>query len=284
MRALAVLAALVLAVPAQATPPSAVTADPPRDAVNPARMEVLHVPSGGVAINAVEYVASGPGPHPTLVICHGLPGNEKNLDLAQAVRRAGWNAVTFNYRGSWGSPGEFHFAQNPDDARAVLAYLRDPANAGRLNVDPGRIAIAGHSMGGWVAALVAGSDRQLIGVATISMGDVGKLGTTPHDRLVALVADNAETLATTPDAMAAELTTHGRDYSVLVTAPGVARLPYLALTSDDGLASDTDALVDAVRARGGTAIVSHHVATDHSWSDRRIALATAIIDWLATLP
>ncbi|MDO8912512.1 MAG: hypothetical protein Q8N10_08825 [Phenylobacterium sp.] len=32
-------------------------------------------------------------------------GNEKNLDLAQAVRRAGWNAVTFNYRGSWGSPG-----------------------------------------------------------------------------------------------------------------------------------------------------------------------------------
>ncbi|MFD3266336.1 hypothetical protein [Phenylobacterium ferrooxidans] len=32
-------------------------------------------------------------------------GNEKNLDLAQAVRRAGWNAAAFNYRGSWGSPG-----------------------------------------------------------------------------------------------------------------------------------------------------------------------------------
>jgi hypothetical protein len=41
------------------------------------------------------------------LICHGLPGNEKHLDLAQAVRRAGWLAVTFNYRGSWGSQGVF---------------------------------------------------------------------------------------------------------------------------------------------------------------------------------
>ena len=67
-------------------------------------MTVLHIPTHGVQINGIVYQPSGAGPHPTLVICHGLPGNEKFLDLAQAVRRAGWNAVTFNYRGSWGSP------------------------------------------------------------------------------------------------------------------------------------------------------------------------------------
>jgi predicted alpha/beta-fold hydrolase len=64
-------------------------------------MEVLHIPSGGVEINGVAYVAAGAGPHPVLVLFHGLPGNEKNLDLAQAVRRAGWTVVTLNYRGSW---------------------------------------------------------------------------------------------------------------------------------------------------------------------------------------
>ena len=80
--------------------PPAVFTDPPHDAAHPARLEVLHVPSGGVEIDGVAYIAAGAGPHPTLVICHGWPGNEKNLDLAQAVRRAGWNAVTFNYRGS----------------------------------------------------------------------------------------------------------------------------------------------------------------------------------------
>src|ERR1700733_472211 len=90
----------------------------PADASHPAKMTVLHIPSHGVSINGVLYSPPGEGAHPTLVICHGLPGNEKNLDLAQAVRRAGWNAVTFNYRGSWGSPGDFRSAQNLQDAEA----------------------------------------------------------------------------------------------------------------------------------------------------------------------
>ncbi len=284
MRALIAVAALLLTMPASAKVPAAIAADPPHDTTNPARMEVLHVPSGGVVINGVDYAAAGAGPHPTLLICHGLPGNEKNLDLAQAVRRAGWNAVTFNYRGSWGSPGAFRFAQNPEDARAVLAYLRDPANAARLGVDPKRIAIVGHSMGGWVAAMVAARDPALIGVATISMGDLGLVASQPRSAVVALVSDNAETLATTPAEMADELIAHHADFSVLTAAPGLVRLPYLALTSDDGLASHTDALVDAVKAHGGVRFVKAHFATDHSWSDRRIALETAIIDWLATLP
>ena len=45
--------------------PRAVSADPPRDAA-----------------------------HPAFVLFHGIPGNEKDLDLDQAVRRAGWNAIT----------------------------------------------------------------------------------------------------------------------------------------------------------------------------------------------
>src|SRR5579862_1167515 len=94
--------------------PAAIFTDPPADAAHPAKLAVLHIPTHGVLINGIVYQPSGAGPHPTLVICHGFPGNEKNLDLAQAVRRAGWNAVTFNYRGSWGSPGAFRLAQNLD--------------------------------------------------------------------------------------------------------------------------------------------------------------------------
>src|SRR5437870_5459209 len=136
--------------PAEINP--AIYTDPPHDKANPAGMEVLHIPSGGVEINGVAYVAAGAGPHPVLVLMHGLPGNEKNLDLAQAVRRAGWTVVTFNYRGSWGSPGKFSFAGNLEDAPNVLAYLRRPEVAAKLRIDTSRIAIAGHSMGGWVAA------------------------------------------------------------------------------------------------------------------------------------
>ena len=284
MRPILALAALLIAMPAVAATPAAIFTDPPRDAAHPARMEVLHVPSGGVEIVAVAYLASGAGPHPTLVLAHGWPGNEKNLDLAQAVRRAGWNAVTFNYRGSWGSPGQFHFAQNPEDAAAVLAYLRAPANAAKLGVDPRRIALAGHSMGGWVTALVAANDPQLIGAAMISMANLGSLGKIPKAKLLELVGSSTETLATTPAAMADELTVNMAAFDTNAVAPGLARLPLLVVTSDDGLLGDANALVGGVRKAGGTRITERHIATDHGYSDSRIALESVVIDWLATLP
>lgn len=264
--------------------PAAIYTDPAPDKAHPARMEVLHVPSGGVEINAVAYLASGPGPHPTLVICHGWPGNEKNLDLAQAVRRAGWNAVTFNYRGSWGSAGSFRFAQNPEDAAAVLAYLRDPANAARLGVDPARMAIAGHSMGGWVTAMVAGQDDRLLGAGLISAANMGVARNLDRDGLIRMAAGNAETLAgTSPEIMADELLAGRQANDFLQAAPGLARKPLLVLSSDDGLAAQTDQLIAAVRARGGTRITALHVATDHSWSDRRIQLQAELLRWLQSL-
>ena len=275
-----------LAAPAKHLPlPAAIYTDPAPDKFHPARMEVLHIPSGGVQINGVAYLAAGPGPHPTLVICHGWPGNEKNLDLAQAVRRAGWNAITFNYRGSWGSPGSFRFAQNPQDAAAVLAYLRDPANAEKLGVDPGRMALIGHSMGGWVTARVAGQDDSLLGAGLISAANLGIMRGLDRPGLIKLSSENAETLAgTSPEIMADELIA-GRDtFNFLQAAPGLVKKSLLVLSSDDGLAPQTDALVAAVRAQGGKRITTLHAATDHSWSDRRIFLEAQVIRWLQSLP
>lgn len=264
--------------------PRAVFTDPPSDAAHPAKMTVLRIPSHGVFINGVIYQPSGPEPHPTLVICHGLPGNEKNLDLAQAVRRAGWNAVTFNYRGSWGSPGVFRFAQNLEDADAVLAFLRDPTTATKLGVDARRMVLAGHSMGGWVTAHTASHDKGLIGAILISAADMGHAGQGPMEQLEALTADNMESLAgVTAKSMAEELKRNAEKFRLENAASGLVKIPLLALTSDDGLAPDTGALVSAIEAKGGRKVNVQHVATDHSWSDHRIALQSAVIAWLAGL-
>ena len=262
--------------------PAAIFTDPVRDANHPARMEVLHIPSGGGLLNGVAYLAAGPGPHPTLLIMHGLPGNEKNLDLAQAIRREGWNAVTFNYRGSWGSPGQYSFAGNLVDGAAVLTYLREPANAARLGMDTGRLALAGHSMGGWVAAMTAAKAPELMGTILISAANMGglRLG---HARGAAFMADNMESLATTAQAMADEVEQRQPQFDWTSQAAGLAHRPLLILSSDDGLAPGTDALAAAVRAVAGSNVTTLHVATDLSWSDRRIRLETEVIRWLATL-
>jgi uncharacterized protein len=287
MRSLLTLVILILGsagtVLAQSVPPAIFT-DPPADLAHPAAMTVLHIPSHGLLINGLLYSPAGAGPHPTLVICHGLPGNEKNLDLAQAVRRAGWNAVTFNYRGSWGSPGSFRFAQNLQDADAVLAYLRDPSNAAKLSIDTKRIAIAGHSMGGWVVAHTAAHDHALSGAILISMADMGLTGGRPRAQAVAAMADDMETLAdVTAESMVDELVAHAKEFVVAGTAAGLAQIPVLAITSNDHLASQTDALVAAIKAKGGTRVNTAHLDTDHGYSDRRIALESIVITWLSGL-
>ncbi|HEX6599731.1 MAG TPA: alpha/beta fold hydrolase [Gemmatimonadaceae bacterium] len=272
---------IVVALPARAQQvPAAIYTDPPHDAQHPARMEVLHIPSGGVNINGVAYLAAGAGVHPTFVLLHGLPGNEKNLDLAQAVRRAGWNAITFNYRGSWGSPGSFSFVHNIGDAAAVLTFLHDSTNVKSLGIDTTRLVIGGHSMGGWVTVHTAAHQRGLRGAVLISAADMASAADRPHDRVVAMMASDMESLAgTSPQQMADEvMSLGGMRFNDAYGA--LARLPMLVVTSNDGLAPSNDSLVAAVRARGNRHITTVHFATDHSYSDKRIALESAVVRWL----
>lgn len=289
------IAALLLALPlpALAQPPrlpAAIFTDPPADKAHPAAMEVVHIPTGPAAnrveINGIAYIPAGPGPHPTVVLCHGLPGNEKSLDLAQAMRRAGWTVIAFNYRGSWGSPGDYRFAQNLEDASAVLTFARDPANAAKLRIDPKRLVVMGHSMGGWVTALTAAKDKDILGAAMISAANLGAFAKAPRDQLAAGMKENGqEALAgTSPEIMADELIANAAafDWSKDATALGATNL--FILSSDDGLAPGTDALAEAIRKDGGGAkLKTLHVATDHSWSDARIRLQAEILGWLETL-
>lgn len=154
LKTIAAWSALLLlpAAAAAARPCSAV--DPPRNATHPAHNQQLLIPSGGVGMNALLFAAAGAGPHPTVILMHGLPGNERNLDLAQAMRRCGWDVLTFTYRGAWGSPGDFSISNAMEDTGAALAFARSPEGA-KLGMDPKHIVLAGHSMGGATAFMTA---------------------------------------------------------------------------------------------------------------------------------
>jgi acetyl esterase/lipase len=126
---------------------NAVLRDPvSRDSRFPAGATGLTIESHGALMNALVYNAAGEGPHPTLVLLHGFPGNERNLDIAQAVRRAGWNVVFFHYRGAWGSEGDFSFSNALEDVPAVVDWVASDAFSKPWRADSTRIALLGHSM------------------------------------------------------------------------------------------------------------------------------------------
>ncbi len=66
--------------------PAAVTTDPnPIDTAYPPKMRAVLIPSAGVRLNGVLYVAQGRGVHPTAVFLHGFPGDEKNAGSTTVV-------------------------------------------------------------------------------------------------------------------------------------------------------------------------------------------------------
>jgi pimeloyl-ACP methyl ester carboxylesterase len=275
--------------------PSAITADPPQDKAHPAAMESFQIPSHGEPMNALMYIAAGAGPHPAVILLHGFPGNEKNLDLAQAIRRAGWDVLYFNYRGSWGTPGDFSFTHCTEDVASALAYLRDPANAARLRVDAKHIVLIGHSMGGFMTEYGAAHDDGVMAIGLISAANMGTMAAS----VVASAGESAapaqmgahlekEGMAplhgTTPAALGQEAVTHRVEWGNESLAKMIGKRPVLVISSDDGLAAQDKAFADALIKDGNTQVVEVHMATDHAYSDQRIALETAVLTWLEALP
>jgi pimeloyl-ACP methyl ester carboxylesterase len=260
-----------------------------------ASMETMQIPSHGAMMNGLVYVAAGAGPHPVVILLHGFPGNERNLDLAQDMRRAGWDVMYFNYRGSWGTPGDFSFSHGIEDTAAALAYLRQPANAARLRADPARIVLVGHSMGGFMTVQAAAADPAVKGIAMISAADFGgefqqMLHTNPRPAALqktsaGLAGEGMAPLSgCTPDGLAQELADHSTDWTFQSKVAALKGRPALVITSDDGLAAANDTFATALRQAGDTNVTTLHFPTDHSYSDQRTELSGALLKWLAALP
>jgi pimeloyl-ACP methyl ester carboxylesterase len=286
MLTLVLLAAPVAAL--AAPQPLAVTTDPPIDRAHPASMSAFVIPLADGAVNAVMYQAAGAGPHPTLLLFHGFPGNEQNLDLAQAARRAGWNVLTFHYRGSWGSPGTYSFAHCEADGANVLAYLRRPEVIVKFAIDPSRIAVAGHSLGGMVAARVAADDPHVIGAFLIDPADIAAIGRSfadPQQRTDFLVGevrgDMPPLSGTSEEAIMAEVAHAGPALDLVATMPALAARPLALIGAKRGIGFMATAAAVAARKAGATHLEAETVDTDHSFSDARIALANTLVTWLA---
>lgn len=273
---------------------TAITQDPATDATHPASTPSIQIASQGALMNGRAYLPPGAGPHPVVLLLHGFPGNEQNVDLAQAIRRAGWAVVTFNYRGSWGSGGTFTFDGAVADGVAALAWVRDPANANKLRIDPARVAMIGHSWGGYVTASACAADAKLLGCALIAPWDVSAdvamvKDRTPEQRdgIARIAFDDVDgrltgfTARQTVDAIA----DRGSTFDLAKHAPGLAdRRLLVVVASRDGDDCKALTLKPALEAAKAASFRFETIESDHSFNDRRIALAGTVLSWLDSLP
>jgi uncharacterized protein len=267
---------------------AAAQTDPPRDSARPPALEELKIVSHGAGMNGLIYLAQGAGTHGVVVFLHGYPGNERNLDLAQAVRRAGWHALYFDYRGSWGSGGTFGFQNALDDVGAALAFLRDRGNAARLRIDPERIVLVGHSFGAWLALQHTAADGTIACAASLDAWNVGAFGKDaaehperdPGAYFRATTDPGSGPIRGSAASLLREATANAARWDYRTLAPELrSRAVFLAASTPEAEAMRLE-LTRNLEAAGGTHTRSLRYDDDHSFSAHRLVLAEELVNWL----
>jgi uncharacterized protein len=266
--------------------PAAITSDPPQDKSFPAALATPDIPSHGSRLSAVFYLAAGGSAHPTVLLLHGFPGNEQNLDLAHALQRAGWSTLLIHYRGSWGSSGNFTFANALEDTQAAIEFLRDANNVARYRIDSKRIVLIGHSMGGFIAAYTTAHDPGINALVMMAAWNIGASVSRPS------FSEHTETFAnasprlagTTPESLIAEAKAHAVEWNYIDYVNQLKTRPVLILETNDRNAEDNRAMAENLDKAGNSQVTEKYIDTDHVFSDHRIALQVAVLEWLQHLP
>jgi acetyl esterase/lipase len=258
----------------------------------PPSMQQMVLPSHGNMLLGILYLAAGSEPHPTAILLHGFPGFEQNLDLAQAMRAQGWNVLAVHYRGSWGVKGDFSFLHAAEDADTEVEYLLNSENVKKYCIDPRRVIVIGHSMGGYMAASAAAHNPRVAAAVLISAWNIGaEYENRRHLGAGApTIANEAQGLAsnnnllplagTSGEKLAQEIYEHKSELNFNNLAPKISPRPVLVITSNDGLEPVDHSLVEALRKAGNNRVTERHWDTDHGYSGVRTELEQAILDWI----
>lgn len=231
--------------------------------------------SKGEKLLGALYLARGDSPKPTAVLLHGIPGIEKNYDLALALRDAGWNALVFHYRGCWGSGGRYNFHGIPEDVRAAVEAL---SGDGYAQVDPAQVALVGHSLGGWAAVLSAAADPRIRAVASIA--GIHDPETMPFDDPGYAAYYTPWLTGITPNELAEQWRSLDKTLNPLAQAARLAPRPLLLVHSaaDEVVPVENSRRLAALAAGHCRAI--EHPNADHSFTWHRRWLIDTVIGWL----
>jgi uncharacterized protein len=229
--------------------------------------------SDGHRLIGVLYLACGAEPKPTVLLLHGCPGLEKNLDLAVRLRDNGWNALAFHYRGCWGSAGRYDLRTIPRDVTAAVDYL-----ACCPQVDADRIAVLGHSLGGWAALVTAAAEPRLRAVAVY--GAAARLGANLRLSPDQVEAEFTRFLATTPEEFAAQRDDVAERMDALEAAAALGPRPLLVVHGTQDRWVPVAQARDLAARAGSSCRYVEVAGANHDFAWHRAELADLIVGWL----
>ncbi|MBN4081029.1 alpha/beta fold hydrolase, partial [Caldithrix abyssi] len=229
----------------------------------------------GDSIAGYAFIANGGKPKETVIMVHGLPGNDNQFDIAQSIRRTGRNVIHFNYRGSWGSQGDFLYSSSLEDIDEVIKYLSNAENHKRLRIDTNAFVILGRSYGGGIA-LIQGSKnervKKIIAISSMNAGsrfnpirDLSELSRWKN------YLDRQVMLNVNPNTFLQEMLDNKEKYNVVTYKNHLKKKKVLLIEDTENNQSWINLLEN---------IDYKLIKSDHSFISNRIELTNVLIEWL----
>lgn len=263
---------------------------PQEDREYPSSMSPLIFTSHNEKLIGTFFFASGIGPHPTVLLLHGFPGNEVNYDIAHAIRRLGFNVMIFHYRGSWGSGGNFSFANGLEDVSSAIEFLSSDIALKNYRVDKEKIIIIGHSFGGFAALLKSANYKKIKNVALLAGFNFGYFSkfteqdTNIKNATIEGLSIGSQLLNNSdPQLLYNEMVANQNDWNLLNLNNKLIGKNILIVGAEydavSPLAIHHNPLVEKLQATENK-ITDRIIKSGHSFSCCRIKLTEIVINWI----
>ena len=120
-------------------------------------------------------------PHPVIIYAHGFNGFKDwgNFDLiAKQFATNGFTFIKFNFSHNGTSPehpeefvdleafGNNNYSKEMNDLRRVINWAKDPGNPYAFSIDPSKLSLIGHSMGGGIVLIEAAAGKGIQKIIT----------------------------------------------------------------------------------------------------------------------
>lgn len=159
---------------------AAVGSDPAQNGPATATTMTVSIPGAGAnrTLPSTVYVPSTPGPHALVVVSTGL-FMERSQYASYAQHLATWGFVVAltDYAEGTTFPIFPNHQRVADDIPAVITWALAQPN---LAIDPQKIAVAGHSLGGKVSILASTSDARIRAIVAWDPVDANTPSVTPE--------------------------------------------------------------------------------------------------------
>jgi pimeloyl-ACP methyl ester carboxylesterase len=240
----------------------------------PASSKGITISIGNDSIAAYAMLASGNEKKETILLLHGRPGNERNLDLAQELRRKGRNVIYFNYRGAWGSQGEFLYSNCLEDVKHVMDFFSTEENSEKYKVNPESFILFGHSMGGGIALISGAKDERINKIAVYSPANLGwAFQKFNAERIEAyrMKLKSQFMLNVNPQHFIDDIRANTEAYNILNYRSQLIKKSILILDENERNKEWIEELENAEYIL---------MKTDHSFSDKRLELIETVSEWV----